>query len=101
MTALTRTALFRYVFPFNTEGRFDILMFARNAAVYLRRNLFVVGVIVLLQGPLIGIPSWSMQMPQTWWQIAYMLSIFPFGTMATIAVCILLDPSLPKNRKRD
>ncbi len=97
MSTLTRSALVRYVFPFDAQGQLDILMFARNAATYLRHNLYVVGMLILLQWPLTGIPPWSTQMPQTWWQIAYTMLLFPFGTTASIAACILLDTGLFRN----
>jgi hypothetical protein len=97
MRFFTRPALVRYFFPFDAEGRLDILGWWFHRYAYLRRNLLACIVLLCLQEPLVGMPLTSTTMPHTVWQILYLALFIPFGTVATASAVMILDDKGPKH----
>ncbi|MDY0331705.1 MAG: hypothetical protein RBR52_14600 [Thiomonas sp.] len=91
LETLTRSLPVRYFAPFDASGRIDLMLYVRYAHVFLRRNLAVIAAIELLQWPLTGIPCFSDQPLPLWWQIVSNVAVIPFGLMATLSACVLLD----------
>lgn len=92
---ILRSLPMRYVFPFDAQGRFDLMLLVRNAATYLWRNLAIVALLALLQ-PLTGQPQWAW-LPQNGWSLVLSLAILPFGVMASVCACILIDLKPPRD----
>ncbi len=71
------------------------MLLVRHAATYLWRNLAIIALLVMLQ-PLTGQSQWAW-LPQTGWSLVLSLAIFPFGLMAGICACILIDLNPPRD----
>jgi len=71
------------------------MLLVLHAATYLRRNLAIIALLMMLQ-PLTGQPQWAW-LPQTGWSLALSLAIMPFGLMAGVCACILIDLKPPRD----
>jgi hypothetical protein len=95
MIPFTRWTLVRYWYPFDGQGRLDILLLARHADRYCRRNLFVVAVLLFLQPLLTGISPWGLVTPRTVVQAIYVALYVPFTLMAVLAGLVWMERRPP------
>lgn len=94
---ILRSLPMRYVFPFDAKGHFDLMLLVRHAATYLRRNLAAIALLVLL-APLTGQSLWAWPpSPPTLWSMLLSVAITPFGLMASVCACILIDLKPPRD----
>ena len=96
MHQFTRLALVRYFFPFDTEGRLDILGWWSYRHTFLRRNILVCLALLSLQNRLVGMPLTITAMPHTVWQALYLGLFVPFGIVASASAVMILDSKSPK-----
>jgi len=96
MHQFTRLALVRYFFPFDTEGRLDILGWWFHRHTYLRRNALVCLALLVLQQPVTGLPVTSTALPHTIWQALYIGLFIPFGIVASTTAVMILESKGPK-----
>jgi hypothetical protein len=97
MPALTRWTLIRFWFPFNQQGHLDILLLARHADRYCRRNLSMIGLLFLLQEPVTGMSLATGSPPQTVGQSIYLAAYVPFILMATVSGLVWQDRRPPRS----
>jgi hypothetical protein len=72
------------------------MLLVLHAATYLRRNLAIIALLMMLQ-PLTGQPQWAWLPPAP--NIRSMLlsvAVLPFGLMAGLCACILIDLKPPR-----
>lgn len=94
---ILRSLPMRYVFPFDAQGRFDLMLLVLHAATFLRRNLTLIALLTLMQ-PLTGQSLWAWPPPpQTGWSLFLSLAIVPFGLMAGVCAGILIDLKPPRD----
>ena len=96
MRTLTRLAAVRYFFPFDIEGKLDILGWWFHAHAYLRRNAAACAALLLLQKLLLNTSLTSTALPHTICQVLGTALFIPFGTMVSATVIMLLDDIGPR-----
>lgn len=97
MRTITRLTLVRYFFPFDVEGRLDILGWWYHRHAYLRRNVLMYLALMALQQLLTGMGLTGTGLPHTLWQTFYLCLYFPFGTVAMATALMILDNKGPKS----